>query len=596
MLALAWGSVLGVGIARAQSGANVLLVVNTTSEVSLEIGKYYEAKRSIPDTNVVALRVEAREEISRADYLSEIERPLAAWIEWHSAHDRILYIVLTKGIPLRVAGTAGRRGTVASVDSELALLYRKLSGRGVPPQGFIENPYFLGKAPVADALRFTHGEQDIFLVSRLDGFTKTDVLRLIDRGSAPVRSGRVLLDQKESSRQQANAWLQAAGEKLAELGFEDRVLLDSTAEVITGQDGILGYYSWGSNDPAIEIRTFDLGFASGALAGMFVSTDGRTFEEPPAGWTIGSWEDQTTHFAESPQSLAGDLIREGVSGVAGHVAEPYLDAAIRPEILFPAYLSGFNLVEAYYLAMPYLSWQTVVVGDPLCAPFREPTLRDNDIDRGIDPETELPRFISPRRVRNADSIKGADPEALKLGVKGQTRMGKGDLAGAVEAFEEATEFDERMIGVHLVLATIYAAARNFEAAVDRYRRILVNSPDNQTVLNDLAYTLAVHQGQLDQALELAEKAHTLERENPEIADTLGWVHHLRGNDAEAVHLLAAAVAGAPRNAEIRLHAATVYAAAGRSADALLHLTMALGLEPSLESHDLVAEVETALAR
>ena len=43
-------------------------------------------------------------------------------------HDRIFYIVLTKGIPLRISGSGGRAGTAASVDSELTLLYRKLVG------------------------------------------------------------------------------------------------------------------------------------------------------------------------------------------------------------------------------------------------------------------------------------------------------------------------------------------------------------------------------------------------------------------------------------------------------------------------------------
>ena len=32
----------------------------------------------------------------------------------------------------------------------------------------------------------------------------------------------------------------------------------------------------------------------------------------------------------------------------------------------PAYLSGRNLAESYYLALPVLSWQSLIVGDPLC--------------------------------------------------------------------------------------------------------------------------------------------------------------------------------------------------------------------------------------
>ncbi len=124
------------------------------------------------------------------------------------------------------------------------------------------------------------------------------------------------------------------------IGFGDRVLLESTSKVVTNEPSVIGYYSWGSNDPAIKERDFGLGFVPGALAAMFVSFDGRTFREPPATWAIGTWEDRNTYFAGAPQSLAGDLIRAGATGVAGHVAEPFLDATIRPQILFPVYFEG----------------------------------------------------------------------------------------------------------------------------------------------------------------------------------------------------------------------------------------------------------------
>jgi hypothetical protein len=41
-------------------------------------------------------------------------------------------------------------------------------------------------------------------------------------------------------------------------------------------------------------------------------------------------------------------------------------ATPHPEILLPAYYSGRNLAESFYLAIPFLSWQNIVVGDPLC--------------------------------------------------------------------------------------------------------------------------------------------------------------------------------------------------------------------------------------
>ena len=39
----------------------------------------------------------------------------------------------------------------------------------------------------------------------------------------------------------------------------------------------------------------------------------------------------------------------------------------RPDLLLPAYYSGRNLAESYYLAMRSLSWQNIVLGDPLCS-------------------------------------------------------------------------------------------------------------------------------------------------------------------------------------------------------------------------------------
>ena len=43
-------------------------------------------------------------------------------------------------------------------------------------------------------------------------------------------------------------------------------------------------------------------------------------------------------IAGSAHALVGDLIRDGVTGVAGHVAEPYLQSVVRPDLLFAAYV------------------------------------------------------------------------------------------------------------------------------------------------------------------------------------------------------------------------------------------------------------------
>ena len=309
----------------------------------------------------------------------------------------------------------------------------------------MDNPYYLGAGEIAQAKPFTHEAHDIFLVSRLDGYTVEDVLRLIDRGKAPGSRGTFVLDQRVGLLERANTWLETAADRLRALGLKDRVILDTTSRVVTNEKDVLGYYSWGSNDSAIKQRDFGFTFAPGALAAMFVSTDGRTFTAPPDGWQIGTWEKKETYYAGSPQSLAGDLIRAGVTGIAAHVGEPFLDATIRPEILFPAYVSGFNLIESYYLAMPYLSWQTVVIGDPLCAPFPRTAPPQTSIEPAADPISELPAFYSARRVRElaggdegraagggapADARRGAAGPRRSGGVSPDARAGGGERSAA----------------------------------------------------------------------------------------------------------------------------------------------------------------------
>ena len=136
----------------AQSGANVLIVQNELSAESKDIAARYADARGIPAANILTLKIETvTEDIERRGFDARIEGPISVWFTRNNAHDRILYIVLTKGIPLRIRGTGGLNGTVASVDSELTLLYRKLLGLSVPPAGRVPNPFFAGDGAIDSA-------------------------------------------------------------------------------------------------------------------------------------------------------------------------------------------------------------------------------------------------------------------------------------------------------------------------------------------------------------------------------------------------------------------------------------------------------------
>lgn len=553
--------------AAAQTGTNVLVVANAANDGSVRIAEHYAKARAVPADQVLRLEglpVDAPDTIDRVVFDRLIQAPIGRWLTVNGAQDRICCIVLTKGIPIRVRGTAGRRGSIASVDSELVLLYRRLTGQGAPPEGPIANPYFLGDRPVSEARPFSHEFFDLYLVTRLDGFSVDDALALVDRSMKASNAGRFLFDERAPFTATGNELLRTAVERLKTAGFGDRTEIEATSQVLTNQRDVLGYFSWGSNDPNIKVRRLGLGFVPGALAATFVSTDARTFREPPADWTIGSIKNRATYYAGSPQSLTGDLIREGVTGTAGHVAEPFLDGTIRPDILFPAYTAGRTLAEAFYLAMRYVSWQTVVIGDPLCAPFSKGLTTLNT--PGIDATTELPGWMSQSRVRS-ESGGGVPEEAVRAFIRADTRLVKGDRAGARQDLERATAIYDGYSKAQGTLASLYDRDGQYDLALERYRKELANDKQNVSALNNLAYGLAVRKQAPLEALPFAQKAQALDPKNPMVADTLGWVYFLLGDRQQAVRYLGQAAQGAPRNAEIRLHLAEALLAAGRIEDA-----------------------------
>lgn len=98
------------------------------------------------------------------------------------------------------------------------------------------------------------------------------------------------------------------------------------------------------------------------------------------------------------------------------------------------------------------------------------------------------------------------------------------------------------------------------------RSILSSEPDNAMALNALGYTLADRNERLDEALELIERAHQLEPDDPAIVDSLGWVHYRLGNLDTAEKLLRQAYREFP-DQEVAAHLGEVLWRQGRKAEA-----------------------------
>lgn len=342
----------------AQTGDNVLLVVNRRDPVSAQVADYYRPRRLVPARNVCTIDTAADEEIVWRTYESEIERPVGDCLKKAGLTEQVLYIVLTLGVPLRVDGMGGSidESEHCSVDSELALLYSKLKGARYGRRGTVPNPFFLHRDEP-----FKHPRFPIYLLTRLGANDFGDVKGMIDRSLYARNRGKFVIDLDANQTNPGNNWLRNAAMLLP----ADRVAIDETSKVLYDQSDVIGYASWGSNDGNRKRRWLGFLWLPGAIATEYVSTNARSLKRPPVDWDFIKAQNPQQWFAGSAQSLSADMIHEGASGVSGNVYEPFLTGCARPDLVLPAYFEGRNLAESFYLGLPFLSWQGVVLGDPL---------------------------------------------------------------------------------------------------------------------------------------------------------------------------------------------------------------------------------------
>ena len=539
---------------------DVLVVVNRQVPDGQRLADAYRAARDIPESHQVLIDVAPQETMRRDQYLAAVERPVADWLQRQAAQDEIIYIVLMQGVPLRVQADPSTRMPLASVDSSLTLLYRKLTGAGVGP-GPLVNPLFVEDAPEAGWPAFDRSRHDIYLVTRLDGFTAADATALAARCTpGPDSTMRVVLDGRPGGTGPEHMWFATAAERIRSAAPKVQVDLDQTASVIRDVSGVIGYFSWGAADPANRERVLPLTFAPGAVGASLSSSDVRTFKQPPETWKPGSWQDRVRFFEGSAEWLAGDLVRAGITGWAGAVADPYVDGVVRPQVLVPAYLAGRSLGEAYYLATKYLGWRNVVLGDPLCRPFGtapEAQSFTRDERSGLTRPFLDRSMEQARRTGSPGSV-----ASLEVRLAARARLAQGDRARALSLLREWGAAHPEDVATQQLLSLTLDPVTEREEAIAAYRAVLAQRPGDAIASNNLAFALAASPEHRAEALDLARRAYEQTRGDPTVADTYGWVLYHAGDLEQAERVLVEAVRRAPTLADARLHLALVHVARG----------------------------------
>lgn len=160
---------------------------------------------------------------------------------------------------------------------------------------------------------------------------------------------------------------------------------------------------------------------------------------------------------------------------------------------------------------------------------------------------------------NPNDLRGYQSLARYLALSGRSEE-------VIQTYEKALSNNNRSGTLHLVVGSLYEMKGRQEAAMERYEDAIRLDPSLGIAKNNLAYLLAEGGGNLDRALDLAQEAKALLPDNPNAADTLGWVLYKKNVPSAAIGYLREAEGGMasddPQLAVVRHHLALAYEANG----------------------------------
>ncbi len=160
-----------------------------------------------------------------------------------------------------------------------------------------------------------------------------------------------------------------------------------------------------------------------------------------------------------------------------------------------------------------------------------------------------------------NDLRGYEALARFLALTGQSDE-------VLATYERALERNPEQGPLHLMVGSLYEMKGRVDDAIRHYEEAIRLEPGLAVAKNNLAYLLAERGERLDRALDLAQEAKASLPDNPNTADTLGWVLFKKHVPSAAIDYLKEAVGGMqPDDAQISLvqhHLALAYEADGQT--------------------------------
>jgi tetratricopeptide (TPR) repeat protein len=144
------------------------------------------------------------------------------------------------------------------------------------------------------------------------------------------------------------------------------------------------------------------------------------------------------------------------------------------------------------------------------------------------------------------------------------------------------------------LGLVLNDAERWSEARQVYEVVLKLDPNNGVVLNNLAFLLTEHGGDLDDALTKAQRAKQLLPDTSEVSDTLGWIYLKKNLTDNAIDVFKGLVNKVPAQAIYRYHLGLAYSQKGDKTRALKELQDALKYNPTKGDRDRIQQLITRL--
>ncbi|MCS6874097.1 MAG: tetratricopeptide repeat protein [Pyrinomonadaceae bacterium] len=140
--------------------------------------------------------------------------------------------------------------------------------------------------------------------------------------------------------------------------------------------------------------------------------------------------------------------------------------------------------------------------------------------------------------------------------------------------------------IYTLIAMLEEANQNWKEAESFYRKALELNKENSVALNNLAWLIATQtNGNLDEALALAQMAINKNRKEAAFYDTLGWIYFKKGLLSQAIENFRRAILLDDQTPSYRLRLAKTLIKLGEKPSAKKELEMTLKLENRLSRQE-----------